>query len=158
MNSNSLTKDISMFAVIAAAYAVLTILLSPISFYAIQVRVADSLLVLSIVLGPPAVFGTALGCFIANMIGPFGIVDAIGGSLANLLATAIAWKLRQKPYLALAEMPVTVSLVVAAYLHQLLNLPFLEMFAYILIGSIISIDIVGFALLKAYQRIMRAER
>ncbi len=153
---SSLSQEIAYLSIIAAAYAVLTLILAPISFYAIQVRVADALLALSVVMGPPAILGTTLGCFIANMLGPFGIMDALGGSFANFVATAIAWKLRRKPRLALAQLPVTVSLIVSAYLNQLLNLPFLETFVYILIGSIISIDIIGLTLLKAYQRLYHA--
>ncbi len=152
----NLSQEIASLSVIAAAYAVLTLVLAPISFYAIQVRVADALLALSVVMGPPAILGTTLGCFIANMLGPFGILDALGGSLANLVATTIAWKLRKRPYLALAQLPITVSLIVSMYLNQLLNLPFLEIFLYILVGSIISIDVMGLALLKAYQKLYRA--
>ncbi len=154
---SSLSQEIASLSIIAAAYATLTLTLAPISFYAIQVRVADALLALSIVMGPPAILGTTLGCFIANMLGPFGIIDAVGGSFANLVATSIAWKLRKKPRLALAQLPVTVSLIVSAYLNQILivqdSIPFIEMFAYILIGSIISIDVIGLALLKAYRKL-----
>ncbi|HDI73442.1 MAG TPA: QueT transporter family protein [Candidatus Korarchaeota archaeon] len=156
MRNMSLSQKVAALAVIAAAYASLTLLLAPISFYAVQVRVADALLALSVSMGPPAIFGTALGCFIANMLGPFGIMDALGGSIANLVATVIAWKLRSRPYVALAQLPVTVSLIVSAYLHQILNLPFLETFVYILIGSVISIDVIGLALLRAYQRLYGA--
>ncbi len=153
----NLSSDVAMLAVIAAAYAVLTLVLAPISFYAVQVRVADALLALSVLMGPPAILGTTLGCFIANMLGPFGIVDALGGSVANLVATAIAWKLRDRPLLALGQMPVTVSLIVSAYLYQLFNQPFLVTFVYILIGSVIAIDVIGFALLKAVERVYRGQ-
>ena len=149
----SLSRDVAMLAVIAAAYAALTLLLAPISFYAVQVRVADALLALSVIMGPPAVLGTALGCFIANMLGPFGIVDAVGGSLANLIATALAWKLRSRRALALGQMPFTVSLIVSAYLYQLFGQPFLITFVYILVGSIVAIDVIGLALLKAVERV-----
>lgn len=157
-----MSKDVAMLAVITAAYATLVLVLAPISFYAVQVRIADALLPLSIIMGPPAILGTSLGCFIANLLGPFGIVDAVGGSIANLVATTIAWKLRKKPLLALVQMPVTVSLLVSAYLYQLFYqhpsdplLAFAITFVYILIGSIISMDVIGYVLLKAVERVYR---
>lgn len=160
---SSLSKDVAMLAVIAAAYTVLVFILAPISFYAIQVRVADALLALSVIIGPPAILGTTLGCFIANLLGPFGIVDAVGGSIANLVATTLAWKLRKRPLLALAQMPVVVSLIVSAYLYQLFYqsssdplFTFSITFSYLLIGSVISIDLIGYTLLKAVERLYKS--
>lgn len=146
--NEGLSKNVALTSVFTAAYTVLTLALSPISFYLIQVRISDSLLALSIIFGPPAIVGSTLGCFIANLLGPFGIIDAIGGSIANLAATSIGWKLRKRKTIALFQMPLTVSLIVSSYLHGLLGLPILVTFLYLLIGSVISIDVMGFLLLK----------
>jgi len=144
--------NLALTSVFAALYATITIVLAPISFYAIQVRISDSLLALSLLFGPPVIIGTSIGCFIANLIGPFGIVDALGGSLANLVATYLGWRFRRRRTLAIMQMPFTVSLIVSLYLYELLNLPPLLTFAYLLIGSLISIGGLGSLLLRIVSR------
>jgi uncharacterized membrane protein len=151
MKGKGVAIRVAFTSIFAALYASLTIALAPLSFYEVQVRVSDSLLALSILFGPPVIIGTSLGCFIANLIGPFGIIDALGGSVANLIATYIGWKLRRRRAFALIQMPITVSLVVSTYLHVLLNLPLIIVFLYLLAGSVISIDIMGLLLLRVIE-------
>ncbi len=55
---------------IAAVYATLTILLAPISYGMVQVRVAEMLMVLPYFM-PAAVPGLFAGCLIANIFGCF---------------------------------------------------------------------------------------
>ncbi len=152
------TREVTLSAVIAAAYAALTLLLAPISYYQVQVRVADSLLALSLLFGWPSIVGVTVGCFIANILGPFGLVDAVGGSIANLVATLIGWKLRRNKLVSLVSMAVVVSAIVSSYLYALFNVPYLVTFAYILAGSLISITGIGYVLLKALERTTRAIR
>jgi len=80
-------------AVIAGLYAGLVYALAPISFQEFQIRVADALLILPFLdyFGFPAVIGLAIGCAIANLASPFGVVDIAFGSFANLAAGLIAW-------------------------------------------------------------------
>ncbi|RDD53707.1 MAG: QueT transporter family protein [Candidatus Korarchaeota archaeon NZ13-K] len=152
MEMRGFVMNLALTSVFAALYATITIVLAPISFYAIQVRISDSLLALSLLFGPPVIIGTSIGCFIANLIGPFGIVDALGGSLANLVATYLGWRFRRRRTLAIMQMPFTVSLIVSLYLYELLNLPPLLTFAYLLIGSLISIGGLGSLLLRIVSR------
>lgn len=72
-------------ALIGAFYAALTYAIAPLSFGAQQLRVAEALTVLPVIT-PAAVPGLAIGCFIANLSGPYGIVDIVCGTLATLLA------------------------------------------------------------------------
>ncbi len=140
-----------MVALIASAYAALTLLLAPISYYQVQVRVADALLALSILMGWPSILGVTLGCFIANVLGPFGLIDAIGGSVANFIASLVGWKLRRNKFLALVVMPVIVSAIVSSYLYALFNVPYIVTFLYILAGSLVSISGLGYLLTKAIE-------
>ncbi len=151
------TREVTLSAVIAAAYAALTLLLAPISYYQVQVRVADALLALTLLFGWPSIIGVTVGCFIANILGPFGLIDAIGGSIANLVATIIGWKLRKNKILSLVSMAVVVSAIVSSYLYALFNVPYLVTFVYILIGSLISIAGLGYLLLKALERTAKTE-
>ncbi len=92
-------------AVIAAIYTVLTLLLAPISYGQIQVRVSESLTLLPF-LSSYSVWGVFLGCIISNLIGGNGIIDVVFGSLATLIAAILTYyigksNLKFKKYLAL---------------------------------------------------------
>jgi uncharacterized membrane protein len=89
-------------AVIGAAYAVLTIALSPLSYGPVQLRVSEALTVLPY-FTPAAIPGLFVGCLAANIISPYGIVDMVCGSLATLLAACATFLLRKRR--ALAPLP-----------------------------------------------------
>lgn len=99
MTADRTVKFIVNAAVIAALYAVLTLLLAPVSFGIIQVRVSEVLCTLSLFTSA-AVPGLTIGCFIANTIGGSGILDAVLGSLATLIGCYGMYKLRNRPRLA----------------------------------------------------------
>ena len=86
--------------VIAGLYAGLTIAL-PIPQYAgIQCRVSEALTVLPWLL-PEAVPGLTVGCFLANLLSPYGL-DCVFGTLATLLAALWTRRMRRA---ALAPLP-----------------------------------------------------
>ena len=76
----------------AALYVVLCMALQPLSYGAVQVRVAEALCLLP-VFGAEYIAGVVLGCFLANLLGST-IVDVILGTLATLLACVVTYKLR----------------------------------------------------------------
>ena len=77
-------RFITHAAVIAAIYALLTILTQPISYGPIQFRVSEALCVLPL-LFPESVVGLTIGCLIANIFGN-GIFDIVLGTSATLIA------------------------------------------------------------------------
>jgi len=88
-------RYITHAAIIAAVYAGLTIALEPISFYQIQVRVAEAMCVLPL-FTPAAIPGLAIGCLIANIFGsPFGWFDWVIGTGATLVAALLTYFLRR---------------------------------------------------------------
>lgn len=97
MERQSKTRFICETAVIAAIYAVITLLLAPFGFLQFQVRVSEAMCVLPF-FTPAAVPGLFIGCLIANLLGSgtLGLMDIIVGSLATLLAAFITWKIRKK--------------------------------------------------------------
>ena len=84
-------KKIANGALIAALYAVLTVVLAPISYGSIQFRVSEALTLLPFYL-PEAMPGLFFGCVIANFFGGFGLIDMIVGSIATLLAALFTMK------------------------------------------------------------------
>ena len=78
------TLKLAAAAVIAAAYAALTIALAPISYGAIQFRISEALTILPFFL-PCSVWGLTAGCVLANLY-TGSVLDIAFGSLATLLA------------------------------------------------------------------------
>ena len=72
-------------AVIAALYAVLTISLEPISYGAVQFRLSEVMTLLAFA-NPMFVPGLVLGCVIANLFSPLGVIDVFVGFFATFLA------------------------------------------------------------------------
>jgi len=141
-------------AVFAALYAVGVVVLAPISFQVFQVRVADALLPLSVLFGWPAVLGLALGAIVANLFGGLGPVDIVGGSLANLLAGYVAWRIalsrgRWWVLLAVGLQVLIVTLIVGTYLSYLLTIPLEVAWAGVMLGSTVAIGFLGSFLLYA---------
>ena len=88
------TKTVAVSAIIGALYAALTMLLSPISYGPLQLRISELLCILPYFL-PFSAVGLFFGCIIANIVSAAGILDIVFGSLATLcaaLCTALAGK------------------------------------------------------------------
>ncbi len=94
-----MAKNLAKTAIIAALYAALTLLLSPLSYGLVQVRVSEALCMLAL-FTPAAVPGLAIGCFLANLLGPYGLMDVIFGTLATLIGAGGTYLLRSRPSLA----------------------------------------------------------
>ena len=151
------TISVSLTSVFAAIYAVCVVALAPISFEIFQVRVADALLPLSIVFGWPAILGFSTGTFIANFFGGLGVVDIIGGSIANFLATYTAWRIGQRTIrgswlAAVATEILVVTLIVGSYLSYLFQMPLELGLLGILIGSFVASGLLGGFLLLVVSR------
>ena len=104
------TRKITISAIIAAAYAALTIALMPITG---EVRVAEALCVMPWFV-PETAFGVFIGCLISNIF-TGNIFDIIFGSLATLLAGLCTAKVKNK-YLACLMPVIFNALIVGAVL------------------------------------------
>lgn len=105
------TKKITVSAIIAAMYAVLTIVLMPVTG---EFRIAEALCVLPWFI-PETAFGLFAGCLISNIF-TGNVYDILFGSLATLVAGICTSK--AKNMLLACLMPVFVNgLMVGAVLH-----------------------------------------
>ena len=68
MNQNSSVRKLVRCGLVAALYVVLCLALQPLSYGAVQVRVAEALCLLP-VFGTEYILGVVLGCFLANLLG-----------------------------------------------------------------------------------------
>ncbi|MGN1367449.1 MAG: QueT transporter family protein [Aristaeellaceae bacterium] len=143
------TRSLCVSAAIAALYAALTILLAPISYGNIQLRVSEAMTLLPMVL-PQAIPGLFVGCLIANLYTGM-LTDIIFGSLATLLAAIGTYCLRKKPLLAAACPVVANGVIVGLVLAFSFNLPVLLTMGQVAVGEIGAI-LIGFVLLSALKR------
>jgi len=173
----SRTRPLAVSSFLAALYAVLVVTLAPISFLPFQVRVADALLPLSIILGMPAVYGLTIGCAVANyagglmLFGGASIIDVTGGALANFLACYLAWLIGRRGsavrrFVATLVQTCIVTLVVGSYLWILVGMPGsygffglelpgpLAVIVGVALGSIVSINVMGFMLEESIRRVL----
>ncbi len=113
---NPVTRRTVRGAVIAALYAALTILLAPISYGAVQIRLSEAMTLLPILM-PEAVAGVTLGCLLANLLGGSMLPDIVFGTLATFLAALATRRLRDR-LIPAAMMPVLSNgLIVGAVVH-----------------------------------------
>ena len=77
-------RNLTMAALIAASYVVITIAIAPIAFSEVQFRISEALTILPF-FTPAAIPGVFIGCLIANVFGGAVLPDVIFGSLATLL-------------------------------------------------------------------------
>lgn len=76
-------------AVIAAVYAVCTVVIAPLSYGAVQFRIAECLCILAFFYDE-AVVGLTIGCLIANLFSPCGPIDVLVGTSATLIAVLLS--------------------------------------------------------------------
>lgn len=153
VNARMLTRA----GMIAALYATITLLLAPISFGPMQIRLSEAMTLLPI-LWPEATIGLFAGCFLSNLVGGYGILDAVVGGGATLLAALLTRRFRNHRLLA-ALPPVLINAVcIGLLLHYAASAPLLATMLYIGIGQAIACYGVGLPLLTAMDKTVLAQK
>lgn len=94
MKQNITVKKMALNGVIAAVYAVLT-LVNPLSFEAIQFRVSTLLLPLAVFV-PQIRSGLVIGTAIGNLNSSLGVIDIVVGSIVSAIAVYLVPKVKVK--------------------------------------------------------------
>ena len=152
------TTEITFAIVFTSLYAVLLIVLAPISFGPIQLRVADCLIPLVALFGWPAITGVTAGCLIGNAYFWLGPQDVIFGTIANLIAATVVFMLRKRQLLACTAGALPIGVIVGGYLWVFfgfeadifgLQLPaVVGMITSVTLSTIIAMSVLGYGLLK----------
>lgn len=140
-------------AVIAAIYAVLTLVLMPFSYGVMQVRVSEALTILPY-FTPAAIPGLFVGCLLSNMIGPYGMLDIIFGSATTLIAAMGSYLLRKRPLLVPLPPVIANGVIIGLMLHYAYGVP-VAPWACILwvgLGELISCYAIGLPLMKLLKK------
>ena len=149
MNIHS--KTLARIGLIAALYVVITIVLHPISYSNIQVRLSEILTLLPFFMGYPAAIGLWIGCMIANIFGGLGLIDIIFGSLITLIAglfTARASSLYEASIYPIVFNAFGVALI----LKITSDLPYLWTALSVGLGQFIAIFVIGIPIMKLLNK------
>ncbi len=151
-------SELSLAVVFSSLYAVLVVVLAPISYGPVQLRVADCLIPLAALFGWPVISGVTVGCFLGNAYFWLGPQDVVLGTIANLIAATIIFVLRNRQFLACVLGSLPIGIIVGGYLWIFfpppdifgLQLPMWSaMIVSITISSLVAMAGIGYALLKA---------
>ncbi len=132
------TKDVALTAVFAALYATLVYVFAPISFLALQFRVAGVL--------RPAIakkwvlaIGYAVGVVVGNVFSPFGAYDLVFMPIMSLVAGLLGY-LAAKPFkgnyfVTGAVIATVIPISVSWMLNQVLGLPIIATLPFLFISE-----------------------
>ena len=132
-------RKITEVGVVAAVYAALVLLFAPISFAAIQFRVAE-VLKSAVIFRPHLIWAMAIGVGVANLMSPFaGPWELLWMPAMNLVGGYGAWFLgtRLNPYVGAAFFATWICLAIAVMLSAVAGLPLLPTFGSVLISEVI---------------------
>lgn len=90
-------QKLATAGVVGAAYAALALFGSifGVTYGPIQCRFSEALCVLPFFL-PETAWGLGVGCLIANLLSPYGVLDIVVGSAATLLAALLTARCQKK--------------------------------------------------------------
>lgn len=148
------TRKVAIVGIVAAIYASITLVFSFISYASIQFRISEILMFLP-VLGKEYIIALTLGCFLANVIGPYGVPDIIFGTLATLISAYLVYTtaklLKNNKYtLLIASFWPTIinALVIGWELDKFFGVPFTLGALQVGFGQFVVITLVGLPVFK----------
>ena len=152
MNNNKTVQRLVKTAIVAALYAVITLALAPISYGPIQFRVSEIMVLLAF-FDPFYIVGLTIGCFIANMLGPNGLMDIIFGTLATFIsvyAISVTGKFVKNKKASLWP-TVFNGLIIGWMLNYIYRLPLLLSIGEVAIGEFVVVTVIGVPVIKLIQ-------
>ena len=148
------TNKIARIGIISAIYCILTLALGSISYGPIQFRISEILMFLPL-LSKDYIISLTLGCFLANLIGPYGVPDIIFGTLATLISCILVYITpsifgKGKYTLLIASIWPTIinALIIGWMLYKFVGLPFIISSLEVALGEFVVITIIGLPIFK----------
>ncbi|MBO3443133.1 QueT transporter family protein [Clostridium sp. CCUG 7971] len=152
------TKKLTTLGLVAALYAVITLALSGISYGPIQFRMAEVMVLLPL-LGKEYILALTIGCFLANVIGPYGVPDIIFGTLATFISTYLVYLTGKtmkdkKGHLLIASLWPTIvnAIIVGIMLNKFFGAPLILSMLQVGFGQFVVITIIGVPLFNMIEK------
>lgn len=155
-------KNLTRLALVAAAYVALTLAIYPLEYGPIQCRVSEILVLLCFYRKDYAPALT-VGCLIANLFSPYGLLDVILGTLATAIAVFPMYYTKNI-WLA-AILPIVSNGIIVGFDLFLCGEPLWFSMGTVALGELIAVGIVGTVIFKfvlernhAFMRIIGSTR
>lgn len=144
METNKITtKLLVVSALVAAIYVVLTVAIAPLSFGPIQLRISEVMVLLAF-LDKRYVPGLILGCFIANLFSPFGMMDVFFGTTCT---AAALWGITHSKTLFGASLwPVFCNAFIGVELYLLGVFPLIFGMFTVALGEFLTVSCLGYVI------------
>ncbi len=139
-------KNMTRLALVAAMYAVLTVVIAPLAFGEIQFRFSEVLVLLCFYRKDYAL-ALIVGCFIANLFSPMGLMDIIFGTLATA-AAVIPMYYMKNIYLAALLPIVSNGIIVGTELTIAFGTPIWLNMLSVAFGELVVVGIIGIIVFK----------
>jgi citrulline cluster-linked protein len=147
------TKMMTEAALIAAVYVALVLLFKPISFGAIQFRIAEALCILPF-FSLSAVPGIALGCLLGNFFSGAAMPDVVFGTFATLIAAIGSYQLRNVSKWLVCVPPILANAIIIPFVLQYaygVTDAYYFLFATVGAGEVLAVGVLGNILLLALE-------
>ncbi len=154
-------KELTVGAIIAAIYVVVTYLCAPLAYGGIQFRISEAL-VLICFYNKKYIIPLTIGCALANILSPFGIIDITIGSFATLFAVYFISRCKN---IYIASLFPVISSVIIGFELALINFDtnafafsnfnfvlFLTYSAQVAVGQFVCVSILGVLLWKYLEK------
>ena len=148
MNRSISVKLIVVNAMIASVYAALTLAISPIAYSEIQFRLSEIMVFLAFY-NKKYIPGLIIGCIIANLFSPMGLLDVSFGTISTIIVCITMYVIKNR-YLAAIIGAIITGLIIGGELWYAYQIPYLINALYVAIGELIVL-IIGALVFKAIE-------
>ena len=135
MNKGISVKLVVINAMIAGVYAVLTLAISPIAYSEIQFRLSEIIVFLAFY-NRRYIPGLTIGCIIANLFSPMGMLDIVFGTLSTIIVCIDMYLIKNR-YLAAGAGAIITGMIIGAELWYAFNIPYVINAIYVAVGELI---------------------
>ena len=156
--ANFTTRTITVNALLASLYVVVTLLCGPLAYEFAQFRISE-LLNLFVFFNPVYTLGLTIGCLIANLASTVGVYDIVFGTLATFISCLMMYglsKLIKSLFLA-GLIPCIMNAIVVPFVIYLgcmgtadafeLSTMYWIMFGWVFLGEFVCIICLGYPLM-----------
>ncbi|MFV0314756.1 MAG: QueT transporter family protein [Anaerotignum sp.] len=147
--NENVTKFLVVTAMVAALYVVMTTAIAPLAFGAIQLRISEVLVLLAFI-DKRYVPGLILGCFIANLFSPFGMMDVFFGTTCT--AVALFGITHSKTLFGASLWPVFCNSFIGVELYLLGISPLVFGMVTVAFGEFLAVSCLGYALFRQLMK------
>lgn len=143
------TKLLVVTAMIAAVYFAMTTAIAPLSYGPIQLRISEVLVLLAFI-DKRYVPGLILGCFIANLFSPLGMMDVFFGTTCT---AAALWGITHSKTLFGASLwPVFCNAFIGVELYLLGICPLVFGIFTVAVGEFLAVSCLGYVLFRQIMK------